>query len=45
MMTKEAIIQQIRATPEHCKRVKIEGKLGHKTSFAIALEKAIEKAK
>ena len=41
-LTKEQIIDQVNSTPEHAKKVKIEGKLAHKSAIALAFERAVE---
>lgn len=42
-LSREQIIARIKAnTGEHARREKIEGKLGHKTAFALAFERAAE---
>jgi hypothetical protein len=41
-LTKEQIIEQVLSTPEHAKKVKIEGKLAHKSALALAFERAVQ---
>jgi len=43
-LSKEQIVQQVQSTPEHAKRIKVEGRLAHKSPIALAFEKAVEKS-
>jgi len=43
-LSKEQIVHQVQSAPEHSKRIKVEGRLAHKSPVAIAFEKAVEKA-